>query len=119
MIYKSYADTLQQQRINTQEQEALKLFIKEQKSPNEIYNKYASLYQPSNNLSYIPPTINYDKLKQNKLIRDEEQRLKEEHRNMKVQQYLQMKPQNLTNYSVLPKPIYKPSKLTSVNLAIN
>jgi len=59
IIFKSYADALQQQRINTQEQEALKLFIKEQKSPNEIYNKYASLYKPSNNLSYIPPTINY------------------------------------------------------------
>ena len=89
------------------------------KSRNEIYNKYASLYKPSNNLSYIPPTIDYDKLKQNKLIRDDEYRLKEQQRNMKVQQYLQMKPQNLTNYSALPKPIYKSSKLASKNLAIN
>ena len=78
-----------------------------------------SLYQPSNNLSYIPPTINYDKLKQNKLIRDEEDRLKEEQRNLRIQQYLQMKPHNLTNYSALPKPIYKSSKLASKKLAIN
>jgi len=61
-------------------------------------------------------------LKQNKLIRDEEQRLirdKEQQRNMRIQQYLQMKPQNLTNYSALPKAIYKSSKLASKNLAIN
>jgi len=58
-------------------------------------------------------------LKQNKLIRDDEYRLKDEQRNMRIQQYLQMKPQNLTNYSALPKPIYKSSKLASVNLAIN
>ena len=89
------------------------------KSRNEIYNKYASLYKPSNNLSYIQPTINYDKLKQNKVIKDEEERLKEQQRNMKVQQYLQMKPQNLTNYSALPIPKYKSSKLASKNLAIN
>jgi len=88
-------------------------------SRNEVYKKYASLYQPSNNLSYIPPTIDYDKLKQNKLIRDDEYRLKEEQRNMRIQQYLQMKPQNLTNYPVLQKANYKPSKLASKNLAIN
>ena len=72
-----------------------------------------SLYQPSNNLSYIPPTINYDKLKQNKVIRDEEQRLKEEQRNQRIQAYLQMKATNLTEYPVNPTPVYKPSKLAS------
>lgn len=72
-----------------------------------------SLYQPSNNLSYIPPSINYDKLKQNKLIRDEEDRLKDEQRNMRIQAYLQMKANNLTEYPVLPKPVYKQSKLAS------
>ena len=102
-----------------QEQDALKLFIQEQKSPNEIYKKFASLYQPSNNLSYIPPSINYDKLKQNKLIRDEEEKLKEQQRNMRIQAYLQMKANNLTEYPVLPKPVYKQSKLASKNLAIN
>ena len=99
--------------MNTQEQNALKLFIQENKSPNEIYKKFASLYQPSNNLSYIPPSINYDKLKQNKLIRDEEDRLKEQQINMRIQQYLKMKPNNLIDYPVLQKTNYKSSKLAS------
>jgi len=58
-------------------------------------------------------------LKQNKLIRDEEEKLKERQRNQRIQAYLQMKPNNLTNYSALPKPIYKSSKLASKNFAIN
>ncbi len=99
--------------MNTQEQNALKLFIQENKSPNEIYKKYASLYQPSNNLSYIPPTIDYKKIRENKLIRDEEEKLKEQQRNMRIQAYLQMKANNLTEYPVLPKPVYKQSKLAS------
>jgi len=58
-------------------------------------------------------------LKQNKVIRDDEYRLKEEERNQRIQQYLKMKPNNLIDYPVLPIPIYKSSKLASVNLAIN
>jgi len=58
-------------------------------------------------------------LKKEKIIRDEDGRLKEQQRNQRIQAYLQFKPQNLTNYSVLPKPIYESSKLASVNLAIN
>ena len=58
-------------------------------------------------------------MKQNKVIRDEEDRLKDEQRNMRIQQYLQLKPQNLIDYPVLQKGNYKPSKLASINLAIN
>jgi hypothetical protein len=52
-------------------------------------------------------------LKQNKLIRDEEEKLKEQQRNQRIQAYLQMKANNLTEYPVLPKPVYKQSKLAS------
>jgi hypothetical protein len=83
------------------------------KSANEKYKKYASLYKPSFNLSYVPQTINYEKIKENKQLRDEEERLKEEQRNRRIQEYLQMKPRNLIDYPTLPKPIYKPSKLAS------
>ena len=81
--------------------------------------KICILISAINNLLYIPPTIIYDKLKKEKIIRDEDGRLKEQQRNQRIQAYLQFKPQNLTNYSVLPKPIYESSKLESVNLAIN
>ena len=54
-------------------------------------------------------------MKQNKLIRDEEYRLKDEQRNKRIQAYLQMKPQNFIEYSRKPTPIYKSSKLEQKN----
>ena len=89
------------------------IFIKSQQKQNEIYNKYTSLYQPSNDLAFKTPSINYEKLKQNKLIKEVEEKIKDDERNKRIQSYLQMTPQNLTNYPILPKPNYKSGKLSS------
>jgi hypothetical protein len=83
-----------------------------QDKAKDIYNKYASQYQISNDLSsanLFTPSIDNEKLKQERLLRQEEERLKEEQMNKRVQAYLQMTPSYLTEIKpvIQPKPISK------------
>lgn len=74
----------------------------EKNKPKTLYEKYNSLYQPSTNLSFKPfiSSIDYDKVKQDRLLKELEQKREEEKRINKLALYQEMKPSSLFNYTV-------------------
>ena len=70
-----------------------------------VFEKYQQLYNPSTDLSFKPfvSSIDYEKVKQDRILRDLEQKKQEEEHTNRLVLYQQMKPSSLFNYQTLPK----------------
>lgn len=72
----------------------------------KIFNEYALKYPTSTDLSstkLFNTSLDREQMKQDRIQRQEEERLKEEERNKKIQAYLKLKPVYLTETQLKPE----------------